>query len=263
MKEVKENVMNLKTKERIVADYNIYYLNFKDLFENGIKLFLISSLAVVAFYKNIFLIILCIPVSLIYLFFIKDKLIENRKKKLLSEFKDFLRTLKSFLDASYSIENGFYLSINEMSMIHGKESLFVNELIEICKKIKMNIPIEVIFKKFAEKTHVDEIVDFSDVLIIAKKNGGNVNKVIKNTMQIINDKIEIDTEIRTLTAEKQFEQSIMNILPFLIIIYMNITSSDFLSPLYKTFLGNIIMSAFLIVYIVAIKISKNILDIEM
>ena len=72
LKEVKENVMNLKTKERIVADYNIYYLNFKDLFENGMKLFLISSLAVVAFYKNIFLIILCIPVSLIYPFFIKN-----------------------------------------------------------------------------------------------------------------------------------------------------------------------------------------------
>ncbi len=263
MKEVQKNVTNLKTKEKIVTDYNIYYLSFKDLFENGIKFFGISCLAVFAFYKNIFMILMCIPVSLIYPFFIKNKLIEKRKNKLLYEFKDFLRTLKSFLDASYSVENGFSLSINEMSMLHGKDSLFVNELIEMCKKIKMNVPIEMIFKKFAQKTHVDEIIDFSEVLIIAKKNGGNVNKVIKNTMQIINDKIEIDTEIKTLTAEKQFEQSIMNILPFIIIIYMNITSSDFLSPLYKTFLGNIIMSVFLIVYILAIRISKKILDIEM
>ena len=254
--------MNLKTPEKQIINYDIYYLTLRDLFENAIKFFILVFFAIAAFYKSFILIIFAIPVSFIYPFCIKKQLIKKRKNILLLEFKDFLRTIQTLLDASYSLENSFLLSVNELSMLHGNSSLFVNELKDMNKKIKMNIPIETVFKNFKERANVEEISDFSEILTIIKKSGGNVNKVIKNTIQVINDKIEISTEINTLTAEKQFEQNVMNILPFLIIIYMNFTSSEFLNPLYTTIMGRLLMTFFLIIYVLAIRTSKKILDIE-
>ena len=262
MGKVLKNITNLKIEERLIHNYDVYYLNFSDLFENAGKIFFIMILAIFSFYKSFILIIFSVPIAFIYPFFIKDKLIKKRKEKIMLEFKDFLRAIQTLLDASYSLENSFLLCANELIMLHGNNSLFVRELRDMNKKIKMNIPIEMVFNSFSNRVKVEEISDFSEMLTIIKRMGGNVNKIIKNTIQVINDKIEIEAEIKTLTAEKQFEQSIMNILPFLIIIYMNFTSSEFLSPLYTTLLGRLLMTLFLIIYIFAIRTSKKILDIE-
>lgn len=262
MENLSKNVRNLKTPEKLIYDYDEYYLNIKDFMELFFKFMFLTILISIAFYNSYVLIIVLLPICLIIPFYSKNDLIKKRKNILLNQFKDFLRTLQSFLDASYSIENCFYLSIKEVIMLHGKDSYMAVELEDMCKKIKINKPIEIVFKDFANKTKIDDIIDFSEVFIIAKKNGGNLNKNIKNTISIINDKIEVENDINLSTAEKQFEQNIMNLLPFLIIIYLNFTSQEFLYSLYHTILGRIIMTALLIVYFIAVSLSKKILTIE-
>ena len=106
------------------------------------------------------------------------------------------------------------------------------------------------------------LLDFSEVFLIAKAHGGNISKIIGNTINVINDKIEVKLEIDTVTASKRFEQKLMNLLPFLIIIYMNISSSSFLKSLYTTLEGRMLMTFALVVYFFSIKVSKQILTIE-
>lgn len=257
-----KNVRNLKTQEKLICDYDEYYLNINDFSELFLKNLFLITLISIAFYNSYVLIIVLLPVCLIIPFYNKNELIKKRKNMLLNQFKDFLRTLQSFLDASYSIENCFYLSIKEVTMLHGSKSLMATELVDMCKKIKINKPVEIVFKEFANKTKIDDIIDFSEVFLIAKKNGGNLNKIIKNTISIINDKIEVQNDINLSTAEKQFEQNIMNLLPFLIIIYMNFSSKEFLYSLYNTIFGRIIMTILLVVYFIAVSLSKKILTIE-
>ena len=247
----------------MILDYDEYYLNINDYIESIIKISILIILIVIAFYNNIYLAIIFIPFILLFPFFNKKEFINRRKKNLLLQFKDFLRTLQSFLDAGYSLENCFYLSIKELKMLHSNNSMIVIELENMCKQIKMNKPIEIVFKDFADKTKIDDINDFAEVFVIAKKSGGNLNNIIKNTISIINDKIEVQNDINISTAEKQFEQNIMNLLPFLIIIYMNISSKEFLISLYTTFLGRVIMTILLIIYFFSINLSKKILEIEM
>lgn len=262
MEKISSNVTHLKIKENYISDYDIYYLDIKDLIINSGKTAMYIVLICVAFYNSFFLLVVLLPFSLVCPFLQKEKFIKARKDKLLLEFKDFLRVLKTFLEASYSIENSFYLSIKELSMLHGKESMMVKELKIIVAKLKLNKPIDVVFYEFANKTHIDDIIDFSEVFIIAKRSGGNINKIINNTIGIINDKIETKIEIETMTASKRFEQKMMNLLPFLIIIYMNVSSSSFLKPLYTTIEGRLLMTFALFIYYLSINLSKKILDIE-
>lgn len=262
MEKFLQDVEHLKIRESLISDYDIYYLNMNDLLVNGLKTAVYIFLICVAFYNSIVLLIISLPFSLVYPFLEKEEFIKKRKDKLLLEFKDFLRILKSFLEASYSVENSFYLSIKELTMLHGKDSMIVKEIRNIVAKLKLNKPIDQVFREFAEKTHIEDIIDFSEVFIISKLNGGNISKIIGNTINVINDKIEVKIEIETMTASKRFEQKMMNLLPFLIIIYMNIASSEFLRPLYITIEGRVLMTFALVVYFFSVKLSKKILEIE-
>ena len=262
MEKVSSNVAHLKIKENLISDYDTYYLSIEDLMTNAVQVATYIVLIAIAFYNSMLLLVITLPLSVVIPFFQKTELIKKRKEKLLNEFKDFLRILKSFLEASYSVENSFALSIKEMTMLNGKDSMMVKELRSIVAQLKLNKPIDKVFKKFADKTHVEDIIDFSEVFIISKLHGGNISKIISNTINVINDKIEVKIEIDTVTASKRFEQKLMNLLPFLIIIYMNISSSSFLMPLYTTITGRLLMTFALVVYFISVKISKNILDIE-
>lgn len=263
MEKASLNVEHLKIKENLICDYDEYYLSMEDLLVNAAKTSLYIILICVAFYNSVAMLIILLPFSFVVPFFKKKEFIKKRKEKLLLEFKDFLRVLKTFLEASYSMENAFNLSIKELVMLHGKEAMIVKEIKNIVGKLKLNKSIDVVFREFANKTHVDDIVDFSEVFVISKVNGGNIGKIIGNTISVINDKIEVKIEIDTMTASKRFEQKLMNLLPFFIIIYMNISSSDFLRPLYTTIEGRLLMTLALVVYFVSVKLSEKILDIEM
>ena len=234
----------------------------EDLITSAANVALYIVLICVAFYDSKVLLVVTLPLSLVIPFFEKDQFIKKRKEKLLNEFKDFLRVLKTFLEASYSVENAFAMSVRDVMMLHGKESMMVKELKSMVSLLKINKPIDVVFKKFADKTHMEDIIDFSEVFIISKLHGGNISKIIGNTINVINDKIEVKIEIDTVTASKRFEQKLMNLLPFLIIIYMNISSSSFLRPLYTTLEGRLLMTFALVVYFFSVKISKKILEIE-
>ena len=262
MEEVSSNVEHLKIKENLISDYDKYYLSMEDLITSAANVALYIVLICVAFYDSKVLLVVTLPLSFVIPFFEKDQFIKKRKEKLLNEFKDFLRVLKTFLEASYSVENAFAMSVRDVMMLHGKESMMVKELKSMVSLLKINKPIDIVFKKFADKTHMEDIIDFSEVFIISKLHGGNISKIIGNTINVINDKIEVKIEIDTVTASKRFEQKLMNLLPFLIIIYMNISSSSFLRPLYTTLEGRLLMTFALVVYFFSVKISKKILEIE-
>lgn len=262
MEKISSNVAHLRIKESLISDYDIYYLSIEDVLKGAVNALIYIVLICIAFYNSMTLLILLVPLSCIIPFFNKKDLIKKRKEKLLNEFKDFLRVLKSFLEASYSVENAFALSVKELTMLHGKDSMMVKELKSIVSKLKLNKPIDQVFKAFADKTHVEDIIDFSEVFEISKLHGGNISKIIGNTISVINDKIEVKIEIETVTASKRFEQKMMNLLPFLIIIYMNISSSSFLKPLYTSLEGRLLMTFALVVYFFSVKLSKKILDIE-
>lgn len=262
METVSLNVTRLKIPENLVSDYDEYYLTIDDLVNSSLNVLLYAVLIAIAFYNSMLVLLLSIPIAIVFPFFDKKEFIKKRKEKLLIEFKDFLRIIKSFLEASYSIENAFIMSVKELTMLHGKDSMMVKELKNIVSQLKLNKPIDKVFRRFAEKTHMEDILDFSEVFLIAKAHGGNISRIIGNTINVINDKIEVKLEIDTVTASKRFEQKLMNLLPFLIIIYMNISSSSFLRPLYTTLEGRMLMSFALVVYFFSIRISKKILTIE-
>ena len=98
--------------------------------------------------------------------------------------------------------------------------------------------------------------------MIARRSGGRLVSIIERTVQIMGDRSQVKEEIQTLTASKRFEQRIMNLIPVLMVLYIDWTSPGFFTVMYTTLLGRVLMTGCLLVYLASVWLTQKILDIE-
>ena len=251
-----------KTHTSSPIDYRTYKLNLKDLIIESTKALIFILLVSYTFYNSLLLFIILAPLCTIYPFLSIKKLCIKRENKLLLEFKDAIYIISTFISAGYSSENSFKNSVKELTYLHGKNSLMVCEINNIINGLLYGKTIESGLKNLSLRVNNQDIVDFCEVYSIAKQKGYNLTKVINNTCEIIREKIQITQDIQSMTAQKRFEQNIMSIVPFFIIIYLNLSSPGFLNIMYTSIIGRIVMTLCLVIYILSFKISEKILNID-
>lgn len=246
----------------MIENYNDYKYSKKELIKYFIQGELIAIFVGYLFYSNIIGILMLIPYGFYYVKNKKEELIEKRKWQLNLQFKDALISISSALNAGYSIENAFGQAANDLKLMYTKETLIVVEFQSMINQIQINITIEKILEDFARRTDIEDIDNFSAVFSTAKRTGGDLIKIIRNTGNSIGEKIETRREIQTMITAKKFETKVMNLIPFAIILYLKLFSPGFLDPLYNNISGFSIMSVLLIVYIFAYITAKKIMSIE-
>jgi Flp pilus assembly protein TadB len=223
---------------------------------------LVSSSLSYLFYRSIFAVILFSPFSLLYVKKKKKVLIEQRKWQLNLEFREAVICLSAALNTGYSIENAFREAIKDLKMMYSEDAIIIREFEHITNQLNMNKTVEEALSELAARSQVEDIYNFSEVFVTAKRTGGDIIKIIKTTSRNIGDKIEIKREIQTLITAKKFEARIMNLIPFGIILYMWVCSPGFLDPLYHNVIGVLIMTIALFLYYIAYTLAEKIMKIE-
>lgn len=178
------------------------------------------------------------------------------------QFKEAMSVLSSFLGAGYSTENAISAAIPELIPLFGEKSMIVQEFRYIKEGFSMNRPLGASLGELAERSGLWDIQSFTEIYLVAKRSGGQLVPILRQTSQVIRDKLSISEDILTMHAAKRYEQNVMNLIPFLLILYMNLTSPDFFSILYTTLLGRIVMTLCLGLYLFARQLSERILSIE-
>ena len=188
---------------------------------------------------------------------------EKRLEQLNLEFKEGILLLSSFLSAGYSVENAFASSARELAILYGEDGLISKEFRHIESQIRMNRSVEQALSEFAGRSGLDDVKNFAEVFAAAKRSGGELVSIISHTADVIRDKVQVRQEILTMTASKQFEQKIMNMIPFFIVLYIDMTSPGFFHIMYTTGIGRILMTICMALYVAAFFIAKRIMKIEL
>lgn len=198
-------------------------------------------------------------------FVVKGYKEEQKKKKQLHNrciFKEILQLLASFLQTGYSIENAFLETEREINMLYARKEELCQALHEMNQKIQLSISVEQEFMKFAEKTKLEEAVEFADILFYAKRLGGNYIENIQKTTLRMEEKMELNQEIETMLAEKKLELKVMVVMPAVILTYIKLTSFEFIAPLYHSSAGALLMSLCLGWYLFMAKWGKRMVEIR-
>lgn len=199
------------------------------------------------------------------LFFIKSQRKKKnikRKEIFTEEFKETLILVGECMEAGYSLENSFIESYAMMKERYGNKSDMVRELYLIKQSLKVNVKIEDLLLDLAARTGIEDIRDFAVVFSQAKRGGGNMGYIMKRTIGMIREKMDIKRELQIMLSGKKYENMIMSFVPIGLIAYISATSEVFFDVMYGNIIGIVIMSLCLIAYIGTLFLAEHLMKIE-
>jgi tight adherence protein B len=227
---------------------------------------LISAIAIYLigyiFYRSVILALLLTPLSLFYPRIRIKQIIKKRKSELKLQFKDALQSLSASLHAGKSFESAMRSAIADLLIQYETDSYIIREFEIIIRRLESNETIERAFDEFAERSKLEEIRNFAEVLEICKRTGGNLITAIKSSTDIIADKIEVLNDINSILAEKKLEQNILFVMPIAMILMLSISAKDFMQPVFTEPVGRVIMTISMGLFASAYFIAEKITNIE-
>lgn len=215
------------------------------------------------FYRNLFsTIILASIAGLCGIFLVRRQDHQRWQKQINLEFREGMQGIASALNAGYSVENAFVEATKDLELLYGKRSVLAPEFQMVVTKCQLNCPVEETLRELALRTEVEDIRRFAEIFQTAKRTGGDLIAITRTTADRISEKIEVRREIETMYAGKRMEAQVMNCVPLGMILYFWLCSPDFLSCLYQGN-GRLIMTFFLLVYLLAYCWSEKIIQIKL
>jgi tight adherence protein B len=254
----------IETKQvNTLIDYSIYELTFNEkviaLLISAVVVFMIAFI----FYKDILLAFLLSTSCFYFLRIRRQQLLLRRKSELNDQFKQALFSLSSSLSAGRSFENSIIETVQDLQMLYANpQTYIIVEFNIIVQKLRNGENVEAALRQFSERADMDDIRNFSDVLSICKRSGGNLVEVIRRTAAMIGEKIELQQDISLLVAQKRFESRILSFAPLIIVALLSFSSPDYMLPLYEGIIGHLIMTAALILLFLCFTLTNKIMDIQ-
>ncbi|MHB1394028.1 MAG: type II secretion system F family protein [Clostridia bacterium] len=245
------------------VDYDSYHMPVREKFISALAAGAVIFTTGYIFYRSIALSLLLIPLALFYPRFRAKDIIKKRKNELNLQFREALYSIASSLSAGKSIETSFKDAQKELSIQYPDAGTYIiMELEQINKMVEMNETIEEALADFAVRSNLEDILNFADVFTICKRTGGNLVQVVKNTAEIISEKIDVKQEISVLLTEKKLEHKILNLMPVFIVLMLSTSAAEFMAPVFNEPLGRAAMTFSLVLFTAAYFISRKIMDIE-
>lgn len=243
-------------------DYRIFKPDKKWVLKELIKIIGISGFIGYLFFGNLIFALTVLPFGFLLWRTDVRKAVLTRKNRLAKEFKDMLISLSGNLNAGYSLERAFYKTQQDLTKSGETYQFITNEIRYILYGLECNKRVEELINDFALRSDVEDIKNFSELVMASKIYGGNMVLVIRQTVNNLSEKYMVEDEIDTLIAAKRLEGRIMLVMPFLIILYMKLTNRGYMNILYETLLGRVVMAISLLVIIIAGMAINKIVEIE-
>ncbi len=247
----------------MIKDYSVYEMSVREKFVFCVGGYAVIAAAIYLFYNSVILSLLS-GVSIIRLIpYGEKKLAARRMESLNDQFKDMLYALSSSVAAGRQMGEALIEAEEELSAMYGKDELIMRELRHMrISMIQNKESDKTLLKDFASRSRSEDINDFVNVYVICRSMGGDLEKIITHTTEILTDKMAIDREIKALTAQKKVEGRMISLMPFLMLMMMNVFSYSYVEPLYITAAGRILMTAALAATVCGIYLMEKISDVQ-
>lgn len=188
---------------------------------------------------------------------------QQRRDRLLLQFRDFLYSLSASFATGRHMSDAMEEAEGTLAEIYGAESDMTREVGYMLRRVRETGETDLdALTDFAERSYLEDVANFVQVFSACRETGGNLIQAVNSAAEVICDKINIETEIRTMVAQKKLEGRIIAIMPAAVILFLQIVSPEYLQIMYRTFAGRILMTLALVAAVFAFVIIERITDIE-
>lgn len=224
---------------------------------------MLCAAAGVLFYEHIGGVLAMLVFLPFYIRFDGSRRREKEKEQMEVQFKDALSCMAAAMQAGSSMERAVGRAAEELQALYPEKAPILRGLKVVCARLELNETVEQAFYRLGEETGIGDIKDFAQVLITAKRTGGNLIQVMEHTAGCMEMRQEVKREIRILISGKKLEATLMNLLPAGILVYLRIGLPELAKPLYHNLPGAIIMTVALVVYAFTFRWSQKLVHIPL
>lgn len=205
----------------------------------------------------IYLAIFVVPVLLLLL---PKKIVRSKIKK---REKKYLETLPDAIDVLVrGVRTG--LPVNEGMRLVGKEmpEPVGPEFMRITDATAVGVTLEDALERSYTRMPLPEVNFFKIVLNIQKQTGGNLSEALGNLSNTLRERKKLKNKILALSSEAKASAMIIGSMPFLLGCLLYVISPDYISVLFTTFYGKILVGAGLFWMGIGVFVMKTMIDIE-
>lgn len=177
-------------------------------------------------------------------------LIQKRQlEKIKTEFREILMSVANGLSAGTSVERSFMEAEENLKLLYKTDSVLLERLHGMNQQVRMGTAVEKQFYTLAVNSRVEEMETFGELFLYAKRMGGDYVKNIRKLSIRMDERIAMKEELESQLAEKMLELRIMAVVPLAILLYLRLSATSFLMPLYQNVGGALVMTGCFLLYV--------------
>jgi tight adherence protein B len=197
------------------------------------------------------------------IFISAGKAIKKRTDNLRLQFFDLLEAMSVALRAGQPLVKALQSARDDLSLIYPENSDIIIEIDIVTGKFNNAVPMSEAFLDIAKRSGLEDITSFATIYETIEGRSGNTDEIVRETQQIIADKMEIEMEIDTLMTAAKGEANIMQFMPLVILGVIGYAGAGFMDALYTTTPGRAVATAGLAVFIISYILTQKFSNIKL
>lgn len=151
----------------------------------------------------------------------QKSLFKRRSDELRVQFRDMLESLSNSMTVGMTASRAFHAAYNDMVTEHGEAAYITKELQLMCNAHdNQGIEIKDMMNDFAARSGLDDARSFAGVFDVSTNLGGDIPKIVRETRDMIGEKIEVEMEIQTLVTGQKSQLNILTVMPLVMTVLM-------------------------------------------
>lgn len=201
--------------------------------------------------------------GVIYIFVSSQSAIAKRKDKLRTQFYDLLEAMSVAMRAGNPPLKALESARKDLSLIYSESSDIITEIDIIIGKFHNAMQLSEAFLDFAKRSRLEDITSFASIYATIEGKSSRADEIVRETQQIIADKMEIEMEIDTLMTAAKSEVNIMLFMPLVILGVIGYAGAGFMDAIYTTNGGRLVSTGGLIVFIISFIMARKFSNIKL
>jgi tight adherence protein B len=196
------------------------------------------GMGVVAFiiYPNLFVVAGIVFVGIMGLpRWILKTLRKRRQNIFLNDFADALDVMVRGLKSGLPVTEAMKIIASESGPPVGPE------FAEVVEGQRLGISIEQGIERMVDRIPLPEVNFLAIVMAIQSKTGGNLSEALGNLSRVLRDRKKMKQKVTSVSQEAKSSAAIIGSLPFILMISLTMLNPTYLSPLFNTQMGHILL----------------------
>lgn len=137
-----------------------------------------------------------------------------------------------------------------------------NELLKVVEHLGVGMNLDQALDKLYQELPVPEMEFLISAIIIQRRIGSNLAKLLTKASELLREKIELKNELMVQTAQARLSGRVIGLMPVVVVGFLMLADPGFIAPLFTTSLGVIFLVFAGLAELVGFLLIRKVLDVE-